>query len=71
MRHLEEYKVRKITSCLQGICSVLEEKQYKSSVIQSNKRDANVIREMQVPCNYREGKDLYQLGGSKGSGKAF
>lgn len=50
---------------------MLEEKQYKSSVIQSNKRDANVIREMQVPCNYREGKDLYQLGGSKGSGKAF
>lgn len=41
---------------------MLEEKQYKSSVIQSNKRDANVIREMQVPCNYREGKDLYQLG---------
>lgn len=45
--HEEEYKVKNITSCLQGICSLLGEKNVKCN---SKQNRLPVIREKQMPC---------------------
>lgn len=61
--------MKKMTSCLQGICSLLKEK--KKIKCNSKQNKLPVIREVQMPCKYREGKDLFQFEGGQGSGKAF